>query len=47
MMKLSMIFNEGRIRIVAVLMLELVNEISFGGLAVPARELCDYFPESW
>ena len=44
-MKLSMIFNEGRI--VAVLMFELVNEISFGGLAVPARELCDYFPESW
>ena len=30
-----------------VLMLELVIEISFGGLAVPAREPCDYFPESW
>ncbi len=32
---------------VAVLMLELVIEISLGGLAVPAREPCDYFPESW
>ena len=24
-----------------------VIEISFGGLAVPAREQCDYFPGSW
>lgn len=45
MLTLNRYVQEGKDVVVS--MLELMIEISLGGLAVPAREPCDYFPESW